>query len=284
MTPPTEQARSVQDAFGVQGFGAMRLADGDTGDRDPVAVVHAALDAGVRMVDTAELYGNEELVGRAIRPRRDDVLLATKFGVRIDPGLPQGYEVRAGPGHVRASCTASLRRLGVEVIDLYYLHHRSDEVPIEDTVGAMASLVEDGRVRAIGLSNVTAEDLRRACTVYPVAALQEQWSLTERTLERELVPTAAHHGVTVVAHSPTGHGVLHGSGAGTALAAVAQRHGLTPGQVALAWVHHRDAVHGVRVVPLPGTTSVVHARQNVAAADVRLTPDDLRELGDTDAD
>ncbi|WP_246360778.1 aldo/keto reductase [Haloechinothrix aidingensis] len=279
-----------RDTFGRQGFGAMRLRDGsaDGTDRDPVAVVHAALDAGITMVDTADAYQNEELVGRTIRERRDEVLLASKFGLVWRDELAGGFDVRADPSYVRQASEASLRRLGVDVIDLYYLHHRSDTVPIEETVGAMAELVDQGKVRALGLSNVTAKDLRRAHAVHPIAALQEQWSVVQRDIEQELLPTVADLGVAVVAHSPNGHGLLHrppstadgrvASGLNTALGEIASTHDATSGQVALAWVHHRQQEHGVPVVPIPGTTSVRHLRSNLAAADLSLSDDELRRL------
>jgi aryl-alcohol dehydrogenase-like predicted oxidoreductase len=186
----------------------MRLRDetADGTDRDPVAVVHAALDAGIRMVDTADAYQNEELVGRAIRGRREQVLLASKFGLVWRDEAAGGFDVRADRSYVLQACEASLRRLGVEAIDLYYLHHRSKRTPIEETVGAMAELVAQGKVRALGLSNVTAEDLRGAHAVHPIAALQEQWSVDQRTIEHQLLPTAAELGTVVVAHSPTGMG------------------------------------------------------------------------------
>ncbi|MBA0124323.1 aldo/keto reductase [Haloechinothrix sp. YIM 98757] len=268
----------------------MRLRDGsaDGTDRDPVAVVHAALDAGITMVDTADAYQNEELVGRTIRERRDEVLLASKFGLVWRDELAGGFDVRADPSYVRQASEASLRRLGVDVIDLYYLHHRSDTVPIEETVGAMAELVDQGKVRALGLSNVTAKDLRRAHAVHPIAALQEQWSVVQRDIEQELLPTVADLGVAVVAHSPNGHGLLHrppstadgrvASGLNTALGEIASTHDATSGQVALAWVHHRQQEHGVPVVPIPGTTSVRHLRSNLAAADLSLSDDELRRL------
>src|SRR5680860_375800 len=213
MTPADRRTRPPvdRDAFGRQGFGAMRLRDrtADGTDRDPVAVVHAALDAGITMVD------------------------------------------------VRQACEASLRRLGVEEIDLYYLHHRSEKTPIEETVGAMADLVDKGKVRALGMSNVTAEDLRRAHAVHPIAALQERWSVARRAIEQRLVPIVAELGTVVVAHSPTGHGLLHqaqstaddelASGLRTALNEIGGTHEATAGQVALAWVHHRQQVPGVPV-------------------------------------
>jgi len=273
-----------------QGFGAMRLRDGtvDDPDRDPVAVVHAALDGGITLVDTADAYQNEALVGRAIKGRRDEVTLASKFGLIWQPEAAGGFDVRADRQYVHEACEASLGRLGVDVIDLYYLHHRSATVPIEETIGAMAELVGQGKVRAIGLSNVTAADLRQAHAVHPIAALQEQWSLVERTLEQDLLPTAIELGITVVAHSPNGHGRLHarraaaGATASSELSSVleevADTQGATPGQVALAWVHHRHQAHGVAVIPIPGTTSVSHLRDNLAAADLSLSSEDLHRL------
>ncbi|MEJ7741777.1 MAG: aldo/keto reductase [Nocardioidaceae bacterium] len=268
----------------------MRLRDeaGGINDRDPMAVLRAALDAGITMVDTADAYQNEELVGRAIRGRRDEVLLASKFGLVWRDEVAGGFEVRADPPYVRQACEASLRRLGVDVIDLYYLHHRSETTPIEETVGAMAELVGQGKVRALGLSNVTAQDLRDAHDVHPVTAVQEQWSLVQSGIEQHLLPTVADLGVVVVAHSPTGHGLLHqGPGAAdehvrvdlrVALDEIANTRGATTGQIALAWVHHRQQVHGVPVVPIPGTTSVSHLRSNVAAASLSLSDDELRRL------
>ncbi len=264
----------------------MRLRDPKRGapidpDRDPVAVVHAAIDAGVTLLDTAEMYGNEELVGRAVHGRRDEVLLCSKFGVRWGgSGRLDDWSVHADAATVASSCEGSLRRLGVDVIDLYYLHHRSEETPIEETVTAMAGLVTAGKVRAVGLSNVTVGDVRRAHAVHPVTTLQEQWSLGARDVEA-MVPTAAELGITLVAHSPLGHGKLTGS-PGTAvtstLAELASRHGVTSGQVALAWVHHQGQRHGLPVVPLPGTTSVRHLHANVAAGALVLTREELDRL------
>ncbi|MBU1801821.1 MAG: aldo/keto reductase [Actinobacteria bacterium] len=270
------------------GLGLMRLRDPESDvspdpDRDPVAVVHAAIDAGVTLLDTAELYGNEELVGRTIHGRRDEVLLCSKFGVRRgDSGRFDDWSVHADAATVAASCEGSLRRLGVDVIDLYYLHHRSEITPIEETVTAMAKLVVAGKIRAIGLSNVTAEDVRRAHAVHPVAALQENWSLGARDVEA-MVPTAAELAITLVAHSPLGHGELTDS-ADTSLPAalteVAAAHGATPSQVALAWVHHQGHRHGLPVVPLAGTTSVRHLRANLAAGALALASEELARLDD----
>lgn len=251
-------------------------------DRDPVSVVHAAIDLGVTLLDTAEMYGNEELVGRTIAGRRDEVLLCSKFGVVFgDSGRFDDWSVRADAASVARSCEGSLRRLGTDVIDLYYLHHRSDEIPIEETVTAMAKLVAAGKIRAIGLSNVTIDDVRRAHAVHPVAALQEQWSLVADPAVAFL-PTLAELGITLVAHSPLGHGQLTGDAAPAearaALLKPSARLGVTPAQVALAWIHHQQRRHGQPVVPLPGATSVGHLRANVAAASIALTEDELEKL------
>lgn len=264
-----------------QGLGLMRLRDSDSDpDRDPVTLVHTALDCGITLLDTAEMYGNEELVGRTIAGRRDEVTICSKFGIRWGDSGRDDWSVHADAATVVASCENSLRRLGVETIDLYYLHHRSEETPIEETVTAMAGLVAAGKIRAVGLSNVTVDDVRRAHAVHPVLAVQEQWSLASRDVEATL-PTLRELGVTLVAHSPTGHGVLHratNTPLAAALAEVARTHMATPGQVALAWVHHQGRLPYHPVVPLPGTTSVAHLQLNLAAADLRLTDADLARL------
>lgn len=266
------------DAPPRQGLGLMRLRDSGP---DPVALVHAAIDAGVTLLDTAEMYGNEELVGRTIACRRDEVTLCSKFGIRWDTsGRTDEWSVHADAATVVSSCEASLRRLGVDTIDLYYLHHRSEVTPIEETVTAMAGLVAAGKIRAVGLSNVTIEDVRRAHAVHPVQAVQEQWSLTSREVE-SMLPTLAELSITLVAHSPTGHGVLHQRAhtpVGAALADIATTHGVTPGQVALAWVHHQGERRGQPVVPLPGTTSIEHLRGNLDAARLRLADAELTRL------
>ena len=265
-----------------QGLGLMRLRQqgGTDPDRDPVAVVHAALDAGITLLDTAEMYGNEELVGRTIAARRDEVTLCSKFGVVWgDSGRSGDFSVRADTATVVSSCDASLQRLGVDVIDLYYLHHRSEDIPIEETVTAMAGLVAAGKIRALGLSNVTVDDIQRAHTVHPLLAVQEEWSLTSRGIE-SMLPVLAELDITLVAHSPTGHGALHeqsSSPLGTALTDIATVHGVTPGQVALAWVHHQSRP-GQPVVPLPGTTRVSHLHANLAAATLELDNFELDRL------
>ncbi|GAA3040846.1 hypothetical protein GCM10010464_00540 [Pseudonocardia yunnanensis] len=221
-----------------------------------------------------------------MRSRRDEVVLGTKFGALRRPDGEMYF--RGDPDHVRAACEASLRRLGVDVIDLYYLHHRDPAVPIEDTVGAMAELVAAGKVRHLGLCEVTGHELRAAQTIHPIAALQSEWSLWSRRVEA-VVAVCVELGVGVVPYCPQGAGLLTGSAdAGPPpadavplldlLRQVAQRHGAKPGQIALAWVQQRAEVWGIPVVPIPGTVRLAHLEENVAAADLTLSADELAEL------
>jgi aryl-alcohol dehydrogenase-like predicted oxidoreductase len=271
------------DSPPLQGLGLMHLADQGWGDpdRDPAELVRIAVEAGVTVLDTAEMYGNEEVVGRAVAAHREDVLLCSKFGVYWGPsGRPDDWSVRADPATVRSAVEGSLRRLDVEVIDLYYLHHRSDDTPIEDTVEAMAGLVRQGKIRAVGLSNVTVDDIRRAHAVHPVHAVQEAWSLSRRGVEA-MLPVLAELGITLVAHSPLDHGALHIGAAGPpadALREIASTYAVTPGQLALAWVHCRGRRAGQPVVPLPGTTRLSHLRANAAAARLDIADADLDRL------
>jgi aryl-alcohol dehydrogenase-like predicted oxidoreductase len=256
----------------------------------------------VYFLDTADMYGsghNEELVGRAIADRRDEVVLATKFGNRRE-GATRWIDNR--PEWIREACDASLRRLGVDHIDLYYMHRRTPDVPIEESVGAMAELVAAGKVRHLGLSEVSAETLRAAVAVHPIAALQSEWSLFTRGLEAEIVPTARELGVGIVPYAPLGRGLLTGAlTSAEDLAAddfrrnhprftreniehnvelvsrvreVAAEVGCTPVQLALAWVLHQ----GDDVVPIPGTKHVRYLEENAAAADVSLSDEQLRRL------
>lgn len=267
-----------------------------------IATIHHALDIGLNLFDTADMYGagrNEQLVGRALKGRRDHAVIATKFGFRtIPPGIPVGLSGR--PEYARRCLNNSLRRLGVDHIDLYYLHRPDPRVPIEETVGAMAEAVAAGTVRELGLSEVTAEQLRRAHAVHPIAALQSEWSLFSRDLETEVLPAARELGVAIVPYSPLGRGMLTGSAEGTTrlgfldfrrflprwrkanlahnlglvdqIRSIADDLGATPAQVALAWVLHR----GPDVVPIPGTTKIRHLESNLAALSLSL-PDDARD-------
>ncbi|KZF02451.1 hypothetical protein A2J03_28760 [Rhodococcus sp. EPR-157] len=278
--------RTMEWVFGrlpVQGLGLMRLVDEGWGqpDRDPDALVRAAVGAGVTLLDTAEMYGNEELIGRVVGPLRDQVILCSKFGVYWGAsGDRDDWSVRADPATVRSAIDGSLRRLNVDTIDLYYLHHRSDVTPIEDTVLAMADLVRAGKIRAIGLSNVTVDDVRRAHLVHPVTAVQEQWAVTQRSVE-PMLPVLSELGITLVAHSPHGHGSIHSptdDALATTLDEIATRHRVARGQVALAWVHGSSLRRDQPVIPLPGTTRITHLLANVAAASLVLEPFELDRL------
>ncbi len=279
-----------------------------TGDWDEsIAVIHRALELGVTFLDTANVYGmghNEVLVGRAIAGRRDEVQLATKFGIDRDVDSSR-RTIHGKHDYVKNSCEDSLTRLGVDVIDLYYLHRPPDDAEIEETVGAMAELVQEGKVRHLGLSEVDDELLRRAHAVHPITAVQSEYSLWTRDPETTVLAALRELGVGLVPFSPLGRGFLTGALSGqqfsgkdfranlprfqgdardaneaiaAKVAEVAQRHEVTPAQVALAWVHGRSAVLGVPVVPIPGTKRVSYLEQNVAALDLDLTEADLAEL------
>lgn len=294
----------------VQGLGCMGMSEfyGTSDEAESVRTLHHALDTGVRLLDTADMYGhgaNEELLGRALKERRGEAFLATKFGI-VRTEDPQARPVRGDATYVREAAEASLRRLGTDVIDLYYMHRVDLGVPVEETVGAMAELVAEGKVRHLGLSEVTAEELRRAHAVHPISAVQSEWSLWSRDVEDAVVPEAARLGVAFVPYSPLGRGFLTGTlTAPTDLSAddfrrrqprfsdgrfeantrllepvtrIARAHGATAGQVALAWVHHRADVWGLPVVPIPGTRKVRRLDENAAAADLSLGADELAEL------
>lgn len=289
----------------AQGLGCMSMTDfayGPADEDEAVATLQRALDLGVTLIDTADIYGmteNERLVGRALAGRRDEVVLATKFANRIGAS---GVYVDGTPEWCHEACDASLERLGVDHIDLYYLHRPDLNVPIEESVGAMAELVAAGKIGHIGLSEASAATIRRAAAVAPIAALQSEWSLFTRGLEAEIVPACREFGIGIVPFSPLGRGLLTGAITSTeGLAAndtrrrqprfddahfasnlaaveivkqVAAAHGCTPGQVALAWLH----AQGGDVVPIPGTKRRTYLEQNVAALDVTLTADDLALL------
>ncbi|MGZ4444154.1 MAG: aldo/keto reductase [Nocardioidaceae bacterium] len=290
------------------GLGCMGMSEfyGAAEQTEAVATIHRALDLGVTFLDTADMYGpftNERLVGDAIAGRRDEVVLATKFGnQRGEDGSWLGINGR--PEYVHAACDASLRRLGVDHIDLYYQHRVDKTVPIEETVGAMAELVEAGKVRHLGLSEASVETIRRAAGTHPIAALQTEYSLFTRHVEAEILPTLRNLGIGLVPYSPLGRGVLTGTidsadrlaeddfrrasprfqgaafDANLALVAkvreLADAKGVTPGQLALAWV----LAQGDDVVPIPGTKRVTYLEENVGAATVDLTDVDLKAIED----
>jgi aryl-alcohol dehydrogenase-like predicted oxidoreductase len=288
------------------GLGCMGMsyAYGTADEAESIATIHRALDAGVTFLDTADMYGpfkNEELVGRAIRGRRDQVVLATKFGNVFSPD-GQFLRIDGRADYVKQACDASLQRLGVEHIDLYYQHRVDRSVPIEETVGAMAELVKAGKVRHLGLSEAAPATIRRAHAVHPITALQTEYSLWSRDPEDEVLATVRELGIGFVAYSPLGRGFLTGrfrkledlpegdwrrsaprfQGENFArnvqmlerVQAIAGEKGVTPGQLALAWVLSR----GEDIVPIPGTTRRQHLEENLAAVSITLTSDDLARI------
>jgi aryl-alcohol dehydrogenase-like predicted oxidoreductase len=312
MTPrPTLQTRTLGTAshltVSTLGLGCMGMSEfyGTTDEATATSTIHRALDLGVTLLDTADMYGpftNERLVGSAVAGRRDEVQLATKFG---NERLPDGTRVgiNGRPEYVRTACDASLERLGVDHVDLYYQHRVDPDVPIEETVGAMAELVAAGKVRHLGLSEASAETIRRAHAVHPITALQTEYSLFTRDLEDTILPTIRELGIGLVPYSPLGRGILTGTVTDATLEAgdsrrtayfprfqgealernlalvdavrrLAEAKGVTSGQLALAWV----LAQGEDVVPIPGTRRIPYLEENVGAAAVRLDADDLAAL------
>jgi aryl-alcohol dehydrogenase-like predicted oxidoreductase len=276
-------------------------------DQESIATIHRALDLGVTLLDTADVYGpylNEELVGRALQGRREKVILATKFGIVRDPKNPNVRGVSGKPEYVQSSCEGSLRRLKVDTIDLYYQHRVDPNTPIEETVGAMAQLVKEGKVRFLGLSEAGAQTLRRAHAVHPITALQNEYSLWTRDPEDKILPACRELGIGLVAYSPLGRGFLTGrfqkfddlpaddyrrfsprfQGENfqrnldllKRIEQLAAKKHCTPSQLALAWVLAR----GDDIVPIPGTKQRKYLEENVAATKIELTGDDLKQIAE----
>jgi aryl-alcohol dehydrogenase-like predicted oxidoreductase len=291
----------------AEGLGCMGMtwAYGAGDERSGEATIHRALELGITFLDTAEAYGpytNEELVGRAIAGRRDEFEIATKFGFVINPDAPNDRATDGSPENARRACEGSLKRLGVEQIDLFYQHRVDPNVPIEETVGAMAELVQAGKVRYLGLSEASAATIRRAHETHPITAVQSEYSLWTRDPEDEVLPTLRELGIGLVAYSPLGRGFLTGQirslddlpeddwrrsnprfqedalrenlELADRVAALATRHGVTPAQLALAWV----LAKGDDIVPIPGTKSPQRLEENAAATDVTLSAEEVNEL------
>jgi aryl-alcohol dehydrogenase-like predicted oxidoreductase len=295
------------------GLGCMGLSEfygPPTEERDAIALLHKAVDLGVDHFDTAEMYGmghNESLLGKAFDGRWGDITFATKFGPLRDPETGAFTGVDGSRANVRRAVEGSLKRLGADTIDLYYLHRVDPDTPIEETVAAIAELVQEGKVRTLGLSEASAETLRRACEVHPITALQTEYSITSRDVEADILPACVELGVSLVAYSPLGRGLLTGRyqsggsrpngaadfrsamlprfseenfGANLKLVevvkSVAERVGASPSQVALAWVLHQ----GEHIVTIPGTTKLRHLEANLGALDVALSDDDLATLAE----
>ena len=294
---------------GAQGLGAMAMATGYYGATDEAesrATLDHALARGVTLFDTADMYGegrNEEFLSPFVRANRRQVVLATKFG--FFPDGRGGYVIRNEPDYIRSAADASLRRLGIDVIDVYYMHRRNRDVQLADAIGAMADLVAAGKVRHLGLSEVTGDELREAHAIHPIAAVQSEWSLFSRDVEESVVPAAAELGVALVPYAPLGRGMLTNTVDAGALsmgdvrnymprfagehadanarlvrhvADLAAMRGASPAQIALAWVHARAAIHGLTVIPIPGTRKRTRLDENLDAIDLQLSAAELLSL------
>ncbi|WP_181708186.1 aldo/keto reductase [Chthonobacter rhizosphaerae] len=304
------QLGQVGPMIGAQGLGCMGMSEfyGATDEAESRLPLESALELGISMFDTADMYGlgaNEEFLAPFVSANRERVTIATKFGYRRTPERPDDWSIDNSPDYIRAAADRSLRRLGVDVIDLYYMHRRSDRVPLDDSIGVMAELVKAGKVKWLGLSAVSASELRAANAIHPIAAVQSEWSIFTRDIERDVVPAAAELGVTVVPYSPLGRGMLTGRSFATSLAdtdarqdfprfsaenraanmllvakieEIALARGVSAAQIALAWLYTQSRKLKVKTVPIPGTRKRIRLLENVVAASMMLTAPEMEAL------
>ncbi len=296
--------------IGAQGLGCMGMSEfyGESDEIECRLTLEKAVTLGISMFDTADMYGvgaNEEFLSSFVSANRERVIIATKFGYRRTPDNPDDWSIDNRPEYIREAADRALKRLGVDVIDLYYMHRRDDSVPLEDSVGAMAELVRAGKVKWLGLSAVSASELRMAHAIHPIAALQSEWSIFSRDIERDVVPAAAELGVTVVPYAPLGRGMLTGQAFAANLADtdarrqfprfsaenraanmrlvskiedLAKARGVSVAQIALAWLYAQGRRLNVKMVPIPGTRKRSRLLENVAAASMMLTDGEMEAL------
>jgi aryl-alcohol dehydrogenase-like predicted oxidoreductase len=311
-TTPIRQVQLGQDGpmIGAQGLGCMGMSEfyGETNEAETRATLERAIELGVTMYDTADMYGvgaNEKFLAPFVAAHRDRVTIATKFGYKRTPENPDDWSLDNRPEFIRTAVDRSLKRLGVDVIDLYYMHRHDGVTPLEESIGAMADLVKEGKVKWLGLSAVSAEQLRAAHAIHPIAALQSEWSIFTRDIEKEVVPAAAELGVTIVPYSPLGRGMLTGQAfAGGLTGDDARQHfprfstenrdanmrlvvkieeialarGVTSAQLALAWLYAQSESINAKTVPIPGTRKRTRLAENVAAVSITLTAEEMGTL------